>query len=137
MSGLSAASPLPFREGPGVGSAQSARSADGAREAPGAGAPVPTPIPSLDGRGVSSGDTSRLRSTANLTAAGEKFEAVFTGMMLKSMRQAKLADPLFDSKAIDTFSEMQDAQIAKSMAEHTPLGIGKAMTDFLQKSAGR
>lgn len=79
-------------------------------------------------------DATRLKSTANLKAAGDKFEAVFTGMMLKSMRQAKLADPLFDSKAIDTFSEMQDAQVAKSMAEHTPLGIGKAMTDFLARS---
>lgn len=88
------------------------------------------------GEGVS-GDTTRLKSAGNLKAAGEKFEAVFTGMMLKSMRQAKLADPLFDSKAIDTFSEMQDAQITKSMAQHTPLGIGKAMTDFLKKSVGQ
>ena len=79
-------------------------------------------------------DTSRLKSKDNLDKAGEKFEAVFTGMMLKSMRQAKLADPLFDSKAIDTFTDMQDGLIAKSMAEHTPLGIGKAMTDFLAKS---
>ncbi len=79
-------------------------------------------------------DSSRLKSADNLKAAGQKFEAVFTGMMLKSMRQAKLADPLFDSKAIDTFSEMQDAQVTKAMAEHTPLGIGKAMTDYLSKS---
>jgi flagellar protein FlgJ len=79
-------------------------------------------------------DTSRLKSADNLKKAGEKFEAVFTGMMLKSMRQAKLADPLFDSKAIDTFSEMQDARISQSMAETTPLGIGKAMTAFLAKS---
>ena len=79
-------------------------------------------------------DTSRLKSKDNLDKAGEKFEAVFTGMMLKSMRQAKLSDPLFDSKAIDTFTDMQDGLIAKSMAEHTPLGIGKAMTDFLAKS---
>jgi len=106
-------------------------------EASSPAARVPTLSPSLEGRGALAGDTTRLRSTTNLKAAGEKFEAVFTGMMLKSMRQAKLADPLFDSKAIDTFSEMQDAQITKSMAEHTPLGIGKAMTDFLQKSAGR
>ena len=82
-------------------------------------------------------DASRLKSADNLKAAGQKFEAVFTGMMLKSMRQAKLADPLFDSKAIDTFSEMQDAQVTKAMAEHAPLGIGKAMTDFLQKSGGQ
>ncbi|MEG8018454.1 hypothetical protein [Sphingomonas sp. LR55] len=41
-------------------------------------------------------DTSRLKSKDNLDKAGQKFEAVFTGMMLKSMRQAKLSDPLFD-----------------------------------------
>ena len=39
-------------------------------------------------------DTSRLSSRANLEAAGKKFEAVFTGMMLKSMRQAKLGDEI-------------------------------------------
>jgi flagellar protein FlgJ len=79
-------------------------------------------------------DTSRLKSSENLKKAGEKFEAVFDGMMLKSMRQAKLANPLFDSKAIDTFTEMQDAQVAQAMAEHAPMGIGKAMTEFLAKS---
>ncbi len=89
-----------------------------------------TPIPTS---GISS-DTSRLASTANLKKAGEKFEAMFTGMMLKSMRQAKLADPLFDSKALDTFTEMSDARVAQAMAEHQPLGIGKAMTSFLSKS---
>lgn len=90
---------------------------------------TPIPIPTS---GISS-DTSRLASTANLKKAGEKFEAMFTGMMLKSMRQAKLADPLFDSKALDTFTEMSDAKVAQAMAEHQPLGIGKAMTDFLAK----
>jgi len=84
--------------------------------------------------GGTSVDTSRLKSSENLKKAGEKFEAVFDGLMLKSMRQAKLADPLFDSKAIDTFTEMQDAQVAQSMAEHAPMGIGKAMTEFLAKS---
>ena len=79
-------------------------------------------------------DTQRLKSDRNLKAAGEKFEAVFVGMMLKSMRQAKLADPLFDSKAIDTFGEMTDARVAQSMAEHQPIGIGKAMTEFLAKA---
>ena len=87
---------------------------------------------SVGGIGV---DTSRLASKDNLDKAGEKFEAMFTGMMLKSMRAAKLADPLFDSKALDTFTEMSDAKVAQSMAEHQPLGIGKAMTAFLSKSA--
>ena len=95
---------------------------------------ITTPItPAAATTGIST-DTSRLKSKDNLDKAGKQFEAVFTGMMLKSMRQAKLADPLFDSKAIDTFTDMQDGLIAKSMAEHTPLGIGKAMTEFLSKS---
>ena len=82
-------------------------------------------------------DSSRLGSAANLKKAGEKFEAVFIGMMLKSMRQAKLTtdqDGLFDTKNSETFRDMQDKKVAESMATHQPIGIGKAMTDFLAKS---
>ena len=86
----------------------------------------------LQGIGV---DTSRLQSRANLEAAGKKFEAVFTGMMVKAMRSTHLAeDDLFGSKGLDTFKEMQDTQFAQGMADHAPLGIGKAMTDFLARS---
>ena len=56
-------------------------------------------------------------------------------MMLKSMRTAKLGDGLFDSKASDQFRDMQDQQLSQSMAEHAPIGIGKAMTDFLSRAA--
>ena len=77
---------------------------------------------------------SRTATSANLDKAGQQFEAVFTGMMLKSMRAAKLAEPLFDSQAIDTFREMQDKLVTQSMAEHAPLGIGRAMTEFLSRS---
>ena len=94
--------------------------------------PIAAPGP-VNAGGIST-DTSRLKSNDNLDKAGKKFEAVFTGMMLKSMRQAKLADPLFDSKALDTFRDMQDQMTVKAMAEHTPLGIGKAMREFLAKS---
>ena len=102
--------------------------------------PLPTSPPArppspLQGEGVA-GDTSRLASHGNLQAAGERFEAIFTGMMLKSMRQAKLADPLFDSKALDTFRDMQDQRVSEAMASHQPLGIGRAMTEFLARSQG-
>ncbi len=93
-------------------------------------APLPRTAPAT---GIST-DTSRLKSKDNLERAGQRFEAVFTGMMLKSMRAAKLADPLFDSKALDTFNDMQDQKLVQHMAEHTPLGIGKAMTEFLGRS---
>ena len=80
-------------------------------------------------------DTSRLTSRANLKKAGQQFEAVFINMMLKSMRQAKLDDGgLLDTKNSETFRDMQDKQVAESMAAHQPIGIGKAMTEFLAKS---
>jgi flagellar protein FlgJ len=51
------------------------------------------------------------------------------------MRQANLGDGLFDSKNSETFRDMQDKQVAESMAAHQPIGIGKAMTEFLAKNA--
>ena len=96
-----------------------------------------SPVASTTGLTASSGaaDSSRLSSRAHLEAAGRQFEAVFDGMMLKSMRQAKLTDDdLFQSKALDTFRDMQDQQVAKTMSESAPIGIGKAMVDFLAKS---
>lgn len=81
-------------------------------------------------------DTSRLASKENLEAAGQRFEAIFSGMMLKSMRAAKLGDGLFDSKAGEQFRDMQDQQLAQSMSVHAPIGLGKAMTEFLAKNAG-
>ncbi len=83
--------------------------------------------------GIASG-LDRTQSKESLKKAGQQFEAVFTGMMLKSMRQAKLADPLFSSQALDTFRDMSDQKVVQQMAEHTPLGIGKAMTEFLGRS---
>lgn len=92
---------------------------------------LPTPVAPTSGISL---DTSRLSSRGNLEKAGKQFEAVFTGMMLKSMRQAHLASELFESKGLDTFRDMQDQKIAQSMADSAPLGIGKAMVDFLAKS---
>lgn len=92
-------------------------------------------LPSVNLSNVST-DTSRLGTKANLDAAGKKFESIFTGMMLGAMRKTKLADGLFESNALTQFRDMQDQQLAKSMAEHAPLGIGKAMTEFLSKNAG-
>lgn len=79
-------------------------------------------------------DTSRLATMKNLEAAGQQFEAVFTGMMLKAMRQTHLAEDIFGSKAQDQFRDMWDSKTVQAMAAHTPLGIGKAMTEFLARN---
>jgi flagellar protein FlgJ len=97
-------------------------------------APLPGAASLIGTAGGVSNDTSRTASHDNLAAAGERFEAIFVGMMLKSMRSAKLSEGLFDSKASDQFRDMQDGKLAESMAAHAPIGIGKAMTEFLSKS---
>ena len=94
------------------------------------------PAPALPTTGIST-DTSRLTSRANLKKAGERFESVFVNMMLKSMRQTKLGGDegsLFDDKESQTFRDMQDQKVSESMAAHQPIGIGKAMTDFLSRT---
>ncbi|UUL82282.1 rod-binding protein [Sphingomonas qomolangmaensis] len=95
-------------------------------------------IPAVQLPGVNqptvSTDTGRLATRDNLDKAGQQFESLFVGMMLKSMRSANLGESLFESNALDQFRDMQDQQTAKAMAAHAPLGIGKAMTDFLAKS---
>lgn len=88
----------------------------------------------LSANGGVSTDTSRLSTRSNLEAAGNQFESLFVNMMLKSMRSTKLAEGLFDSKASEQFRDMQDAKLAESMATHAPIGIGKAMVDFLAKA---
>jgi len=79
-------------------------------------------------------DTSRLATKDNLDKAAAQFEALFINQMLKSARAAKLGDGLFDSDALNQFRDMQDAKLSETMAVHTPMGIGKALADFLKKS---
>ena len=93
-----------------------------------------TDVPAISGTtGIDTG-LNRAATPENLKKAGQQFETVFTGMMLKSMRQAKLADPLIDSKAMETFRDMSDQKVVQNMAEHHPLGIGQAMSKFLAQS---
>ena len=79
-------------------------------------------------------DTSRLATKENLQKAAQQFESLFIHQMLKSARAAKLDDGLFDSEALNQFQDMQDAKLSETMAVHTPMGIGKALTDFLARS---
>ena len=79
-------------------------------------------------------DTSRLATKDNLDKAAAQFEALFINQMLKSARAAKLGDGLFDSEAVNQFRDMQDAKLSETMAVHTPMGIGKALADFLKSS---
>jgi peptidoglycan hydrolase FlgJ len=92
---------------------------------------VTLPLSQIGSPSTGAADTSRIKNQGNLDKAGAQFEAVFTRMMLGAMRKTKLADSLFESKALDTFRDMQDGQVADAMATHAPIGIGRAVTEFL------
>lgn len=95
---------------------------------------IPSVTPPLVGSPSVAADSSRLATKDNLANAAAQFESIFINQMLKSARAAKLDDGLFDSDAVDQFRDMQDAKLSETIALHTPMGIGKALTDFLAKN---
>jgi len=52
-----------------------------------------------------------------------QFEALFVNMMLKSMREAKLAEGIFDTPQSDTYQEMADQQLAMNLSANGGLGL--------------
>lgn len=63
------------------------------------------------------GDQETLRQVAG------QFEALFVSMMLKSMRQASLAEGIFDSSQSDTYRDMADQQLAMDLSARGGLGL--------------
>ncbi|WP_156681685.1 rod-binding protein [Sphingomonas profundi] len=57
----------------------------------------------------------------------KQFEAVFLRQMMGSMRQADLAEGVFDSSATGQFRDMADAKTAESMAETGGFGIAELL----------
>jgi peptidoglycan hydrolase FlgJ len=78
--------------------------------------------------------TSRVETRENLKKAADAFEAIFTGMMMKSMRQASLGEAMLDSDATKTFRDMQDGEMARSISVGGNLGISKALQQFLTRN---
>jgi len=74
---------------------------------------------------------AELRRSANsdqsdnetLNQVAGQFEAIFVGMMLKSMRDASLAEGLFDSEQSDMYRDMTDQQLAMDMSAQGTLGL--------------
>ncbi|MET0372982.1 MAG: rod-binding protein [Rhizorhabdus sp.] len=62
-----------------------------------------------------------------MQAVAKQFEAVFLRQMIGSMRQADLAEGVFDSSATGQFRDMADSKTADSMAETGSFGIASMM----------
>ncbi|MEQ5840252.1 flagellar rod assembly protein/muramidase FlgJ [Paraburkholderia acidicola] len=73
---------------------------------------------------------------AGLKMAAQQFDAVFTQMMLKSMRDATPSDGPFDSHDSASFTSMLDQQLSQQMSSKG-IGVADAMLKQLMRNAGQ
>jgi flagellar protein FlgJ len=74
---------------------------------------------------------SKQNPSQALAGAAQQFEAMFIGMLMKSMRDATPQDGIFDSEQTKLFQSMLDQQMAQTMAKR---GIGLAAVMVKQLS---
>ncbi|WP_144143685.1 flagellar assembly peptidoglycan hydrolase FlgJ [Paraburkholderia sp. BCC1884] len=72
---------------------------------------------------------------AGMKMAAQQFDAVFTQMMLKSMRDATPQDGPFDSHDSATFTSMMDQQMSQQMSQRG-IGVADAMLKQLMRNQG-
>ncbi|EDZ98134.1 flagellar rod assembly protein/muramidase FlgJ [Burkholderia sp. H160] len=72
---------------------------------------------------------------AGMKMAAQQFDAVFTQMMLKSMRDATPQDSPFDSHDTATFTSMMDQQMAQQLSKKG-IGVADAMLKQLMRNQG-
>jgi flagellar protein FlgJ len=65
----------------------------------------------------------------------QQFESMFLGMMLKSMRDAKLADSPFDSDESRLYQDMYDKQVSLGLTKGKGLGIADMLVRQLTPEA--
>ncbi len=70
-----------------------------------------------------------------MKSAAKQFDAVFTQMMLKSMRDATPQDSPFDSHDTATFTSMMDQQLAQQLS-NKGIGVADAMLKQLMRNSG-
>jgi len=71
-----------------------------------------------------------------LRFAAQQFEALFLQMMLKSARDAKLDDGLFDSEQTDFYQDLHDKQMAINLAQGQGIGIAELLVQQLRRDQG-
>jgi flagellar protein FlgJ len=69
-----------------------------------------------------------------IRAAAQQFESLFTNMMLKSMRDAKLGQGMGDSQQSDLYQDMYDQQISLKMAQGKGLGLADMLVQQLTRN---
>lgn len=68
-----------------------------------------------------------------IRAAARQFESLFTDMVLKSMRDAKLGDGLGDSQESQFYQDMYDQQLSVQMSQGKGLGLADMLVEQLTR----
>ena len=71
---------------------------------------------------------------AAIRAAAQQFESLFTNMMLKSMREAKLGQGLGESQESDLYQDMYDQQLSLKMAQGKGIGLADMLVQQLTRN---
>lgn len=71
---------------------------------------------------------------AALRAAARQFESLFTHMLLKSMREASLAEGLGDSDATRFYQDMYDQQLSVALSQGKGLGLAELLVEQLTRA---
>jgi len=79
---------------------------------------------------------ARVDPDASLKQVAKQFEGIFIQMMLKSMREASMGDPIFDSDQSKFYRDMFDQQVALDMSNSKGIGIADAMVRQLGGRSG-
>ncbi|MGD9386580.1 MAG: flagellar assembly peptidoglycan hydrolase FlgJ, partial [Thioalkalispiraceae bacterium] len=72
-----------------------------------------------------------------LRQVAKHFESLYLNMMLKSMRQASLGDPIFDSNNSALYRDLYDKQVALQMSEQNGIGIADMLVKQLSGNMGQ
>jgi flagellar protein FlgJ len=70
-----------------------------------------------------------------IRAAAQQFESLFTHMMLKSMREAKLSQGLGESQESDLYQDMYDQQLSLKMAQGKGIGLADMLVQQLTRNS--
>lgn len=77
---------------------------------------------------------ARAQDPAALREAARQFEAVFTRMMLQSMRDASGGDPMFDTDESRFYRDMFDNQLSVEMTRGRGLGLAEMLVAQVKRS---
>jgi flagellar protein FlgJ len=77
---------------------------------------------------------ARQDDPAAIRAAARQFESLFTHMLLKTMREASLAEGLGDSEQTRFYQDMYDQQLAVAMSQGRGLGLADLLVEQLMRT---